>query len=52
MSEVPFELVTSHHVLALNIGVSGNLFGGILLCWVDEGAALYASRLALNVFVT
>lgn len=52
MTEAPFELVTSHHVLALNLGVSGNLFGGTLLAWVDEAAVLYGNRVALNTFVT
>jgi acyl-CoA thioesterase YciA len=52
MTEQPFELVTSHHVLTQNLGVSGNLFGGTLLAWVDEAAVLYANRVALNTFVT
>ena len=52
MSEAPFELVTSHHVLTFNLGVSGNLFGGTMLAWVDEAAVLYANRVALNTFVT
>ncbi len=48
----PFEHIASHHVLAMNIGVSGNLFGGTMLCWVDEAAALFADRVARNTFVT
>ncbi len=48
----PFQHIASHHVLVMNIGVSGNLFGGIMLCWVDEAAALYADRMARNTFVT
>lgn len=52
MSDAPYEHVTSHHVLTLNLGVAGNLFGGILLCWVDEAAALYAHKVAINTFVT
>ncbi len=52
LSEPTFDHITSHHVLAMNIGVSGNLFGGTMLCWVDEAAALYADRLAQNTFVT
>lgn len=52
MPEAAFDHVTSHHVLALNIGVAGNLFGGTMLSWVDEAAALYASGVALNTFVT
>lgn len=52
MSEPTFDLVSTHHVLALNIGVAGTLFGGMLLAWVDEAAALYASKAADNRFVT
>lgn len=52
MSEPAFDLVSTHHVLALNIGVAGTLFGGVLLAWVDEAAALYACKAADNRFVT
>ena len=52
MSEPTFDLVATHHVLALHIGVAGTLFGGMLLAWVDEAAALYASKAAGNRFVT
>ena len=47
-----FDLVATHHVLTLHLGVAGNLFGGTLLAWVDEAAALYASKAADNRFVT
>jgi acyl-CoA hydrolase len=52
MPEPAFDLVSTHHVLALNLGVAGTLFGGVLLAWVDEAAALYASKAADNRFVT
>jgi acyl-CoA thioesterase YciA len=52
MKDADFELVTSHHVLTFHLGVSGNLFGGMLLAWVDEAAVLYGNRVALNTFVT
>ncbi|HJU82857.1 MAG TPA: acyl-CoA thioesterase [Holophagaceae bacterium] len=51
-TESTFELVATHHVLTLHLGVAGNLFGGMLLAWVDEAAALYASKVADNRFVT
>ena len=52
MTESRFDLVATHHVLTLHLGVAGTLFGGTLLAWVDEAAALYATRAADNRFVT
>jgi acyl-CoA hydrolase len=52
MSEQTFDLVATHHVLTMHLGVAGTLFGGMLLAWVDEAAALYASKAADNRFVT
>ena len=52
MPESRFDLVATHHVLTLHLGVAGTLFGGMLLAWVDEAAALYASKAADNRFVT
>lgn len=52
MPEPAFDLVATHHVLTLHLGVAGNLFGGTLLAWVDEAAALYASKAGNNRFVT
>lgn len=52
MSEPNFDLVATHHVLTMHLGVAGTLFGGILLAWVDEAAALYANKAADNRFVT
>lgn len=39
------ELITSHHALAMNMGVSNNLFGGVMLSWLDLAGAGYASEL-------
>ena len=36
----------------MHLGVAGTLFGGMLLAWVDEAAALYANKAADNRFVT
>jgi acyl-CoA hydrolase len=52
MPDSPFDLVATHHVLTLHLGVAGTLFGGTLLAWVDEAAALYATKAADNRFVT
>ncbi len=34
--------ITTHLVLTGDIGVSGNLFGGKVMAWMDEAAAIYA----------
>jgi len=38
------ELVTTHICMTRDIGVSGNLFGGIMMAWVDEAASVFASQ--------
>jgi len=40
------ELVSSHFVKTKNIGFHGNLFGGIMLSWLDEAGAIYACQAA------
>jgi acyl-CoA thioesterase YciA len=37
-------LVTKKIVMAKDIGIHGNLFGGILMAWLDEAAAAYATE--------
>lgn len=39
------ELITTRNVLALNIGMSGNLFGGEMMSWLDLAGASYACQL-------
>lgn len=34
--------ITSHLVMTGDLGVSGNLFGGKVMAWMDEAAAIYA----------
>ncbi len=51
-AEASFQPIATHHVLTLHLGVSGYLFGGIMLAWVDEAAALFACKAADNRFVT
>jgi len=36
------DLVTTHVCMTRDIGVHGNLFGGVMMSWVDEAAAVYA----------
>lgn len=36
------QLVTTHICMAKDLGVHGNLFGGIMMSWVDEAASSMA----------
>ena len=38
------ELISSHFVKTRNIGYHGNLFGGVMLSWLDEAGAIYACQ--------
>jgi acyl-CoA thioesterase YciA len=38
------ELITQHHVMSKDLNAHGNLFGGIMLAWIDESAAIYVMR--------
>jgi acyl-CoA thioesterase YciA len=38
------QLVTKKIVMAKDIGIHGNLFGGTLMAWLDEAAAAYATE--------
>ena len=46
MKGAPMELISSHFVKTKNIGYHGNLFGGIMLSWLDEAGAIYACQAA------
>ena len=35
-------VITRHICLSRDLGVGGNLFGGVMLSWIDEAAAIYA----------
>jgi acyl-CoA thioesterase YciA len=39
-----FRLIQSKICMTKDVGFHGNLFGGYLLCWLDEAAATYASE--------
>ncbi len=40
------DLITTKVCMTKDIGVHGNLFGGIMLSWLDEAGAAYACQLA------
>lgn len=40
------ELITTKIVLAKDMGVHGNLFGGTMLAWLDEAGAAFACQVA------
>jgi acyl-CoA thioesterase YciA len=38
------KLINKKIVMARDIGIHGNLFGGTLMAWIDEAAATYATE--------
>ncbi len=40
------ELISTHFVKKSDVGYHGNLFGGVMLAWLDEAAAAYAAQAA------
>jgi acyl-CoA thioesterase YciA len=40
------ELISTHFVKTQDVGYHGNLFGGVMLAWLDEAAAAYAAQAA------
>lgn len=38
------QLITKEIVMTRDIGIHGNLFGGILMSWVDEAAGAFATE--------
>lgn len=38
------ELISTHVCKGQNIGVHGNLFGGVMLSWLDEAAAVFCAQ--------
>ena len=41
MSE-QMQLITTHIAMTRDMGVHGNLFGGIMMAWIDEAASVMA----------
>ena len=40
------ELISTHFVKKSDVGYHGNLFGGVMMAWLDEAAAAYAAQVA------
>ena len=40
------ELISTHFIKKGEVGYHGNLFGGVMLAWLDEAAAAYAAQIA------
>ena len=40
------QLISTHYVMAKQVGYHGNLFGGIMLSWIDEAGAALACQIA------
>jgi len=38
------ELISTHFVKKSEVGYHGNLFGGVMLAWLDEAAAAFAAQ--------
>lgn len=48
-----YDIVTRHIVMERDLNAFGNLFGGIMLAWLDEASALYVmDRIGYPNFVT
>jgi acyl-CoA hydrolase len=48
-----FEVVTRHLVMEKDLNAFGNLFGGSMLAWIDEAAALFVmDKIGYSNFVT
>jgi acyl-CoA thioesterase YciA len=46
------ELIGKRICMTKDIGVNDNLFGGYMLCWLDEAAAVFASEVVRGKVVT
>jgi acyl-CoA thioesterase YciA len=46
MSLTEMQLISTHYVMAKQVGYHGNLFGGIMLSWIDEAGAAFACQIA------
>lgn len=52
-NEESFEIVTRHIVMDRDLNAHGNLFGGIMLAWLDEASALFVmEKIGYTNFVT
>ena len=46
MKLTEMQLISTHYVMAKQVGYHGNLFGGIMLSWIDEAGAAFACQIA------
>lgn len=52
-SSQDYTIVTRHIVMERHLNAHGNLFGGVILAWLDEAAALYVmEHIGYSNFVT
>jgi acyl-CoA thioesterase YciA len=48
-----FDVITRHIVMEKDLNKYGHLFGGVILAWIDEAAALYVmEQIGYSDFVT
>jgi acyl-CoA hydrolase len=40
-----FEIVTEHLVMSRDLNIAGTLFGGSMMSWIDESAAMFAMKI-------
>ena len=40
------QLISTHYVMSNQVGYHGNLFGGIMLSWIDEAGAALGCEIA------
>jgi len=46
------ELITTHICMTRDLGNHGNLFGGIMMAWLDEAGAIFAAEVCDSSRVT
>jgi len=39
-----YEIITEHLVMSKDLNIAGTLFGGSMMAWIDEAAAMFAMK--------
>ena len=39
-----YEIITEHLVMSKDLNIAGTLFGGSMMAWIDESAAMFAMK--------
>ncbi len=39
-----YEIITGHLVMSRDLNIAGTLFGGSMMAWIDEAAAMFAMK--------